>query len=129
MQELIDLKIDFENRNDRPNGLTLDRVVTRTYDTAIKFRIEIVGHELDDTYSVKLLSRYRSSKLQSLCELGDNLEIVEGKLIYTPNLDLISKNDYVQNKLYITQGGLSLDIGQFNYEVEESEISNNIWNG
>ena len=124
MLEYIDFKIEFANRNSRPNGLTLDRVLTRSYDTAIKFRLELVGYELDNTYSVKLLSRYRTSGLQELYELGDNLEIVEGKLIYTPKLDLINKHDYVQNNLYITQDGFSLDIGQFNYEVDVSEFNN-----
>lgn len=122
MQEYIDLTIDFGNRNDRINGITLDRVTTRSYDTAIKFRIEIINHTLDDTYDVKILSKYHKSGLSVMTTLGDSLEITDGKLIYTPKVNLITEADYVRNFLYLSKDGLGLDMAQFNYQVDVSQI-------
>lgn len=122
MIEYIDLKIDFAKRNDRLSGITLDRVTTRSYDTAIKFRIEIADHVLDDTYDVKILSKYSYNQSQILYKVGDNLEFLDGKLIYTPKVDLITEADYVRNYLYLSKDGLGLDMAQFNYEVDLSEI-------
>ena len=73
MIEYIDLKIDFTNRNARVGGVTLDRVTTRNYDTAIKFRIEIIGHALDDAYDVKILSKHHKSRLNVMTTLCDRL--------------------------------------------------------
>jgi len=120
--EYIDLTIDFAKRNDRLNGITLDRVTTRSYDTAIKFRIEIIGHTLDDTYDVKILTKYHKSGLKVMTALGDSLAIVDGKLIYTPKVNLIAEADYVRNYLYLSKDGLGLDMAQFNYEVDVSQI-------
>ena len=122
MIEYIDLTIDFAKRNDRINGITLDRVTTRSYDTAIKFRIEIIGHTLDDTYDVKILTKYHKSDFKILTTLGESLEIVDGKIIYTPKVNLITEADYVRNYLYLSKDGLGLDMAQFNYEVDLSEI-------
>jgi len=122
MQQYIDLTIDFAKRNDRLNGITLDRVTTRSYDTAIKFRIEIVGHVLDATYGVKILTKYHKSGLSVMTTLGGRLEIADGKLIYTPKVNLITEADYVRNFLYLSKDGLGLDMAQFNYEVDLSEI-------
>lgn len=122
MQQYIDLTIDFAKRNDRLNGITLDRVTTRSYDTAIKFRIEIIGHTLDDTYDVKILTKYHKSGLNVMTTLGDSLEIVDGKIIYTPRVNLITEADYVRNYLYLSKDGLGLDMAQFNYEVDVSSV-------
>ena len=122
MIEYIDLKIDFTNRNGQLNGITLDGVMTRSYDTAIKFRIEIVGHVLDESYDVTMLTRYSYDQSQALYKTGDNLEFLDGKLIYTPNVELISQADYVRNYLYLSKDGLGLDMAQFKYKVDLSEI-------
>lgn len=122
MQEYIDLKVDFAKRNAQLSGTTLENVVVRSYDTAIKFRIEIADHVLDDTYDVKILSKYSCDKSQAHYKTGDNLEFLDGKLIYTPKVDLISQADYVRNYLYLSKDGLGLDMAQFNYEVDLSEI-------
>ena len=122
MIEYIDLTIDFTKRNDRINGITLDRVTTRSYDTAIKFRIEIVGHVLDETYGVKILTKYHKSGLSVMTTLGGRLEIADGKLIYTPKVNLITEADYVRNYLYLSKDGLGLDMAQFNYQVDVSQI-------
>lgn len=122
MLEYIDLKIDFTNRNARVGGVTLDRITTRNYDTAIRFRIEVIGHTLDDTYDVKILSKYNNSGLNVMTTLGDSLEIADGKIIYTPKVNLIIEADYIRNFLYLSKVGLGLDMAQFNYQVDVSQI-------
>ena len=123
MQEYIDLKIDFKNRNADMDGITLKDVVVRNYDSAIRFRIEIIGHLLDETYDIKVLSSYQSSDLKIMNTLGNSLEIVDGKLIYAPKVEMITEAEYVKNYLYISKDELGLDIAQFNYDVGLSKIS------
>ena len=122
MQEYIDLKVDFAKRNAKLSGTTLENVVVRSYDTAIKFRIEIADHVLDNTYDVKILSKYSASNLKVMNTLKSGLEIADGKLIYTPKVNLITEADYVRNFLYLSKDGLGLDMAQFNYEVDVSQI-------
>ena len=122
MIEYIDFKIDFTNRNARVGGVTLDRVTTRNYDTAIRFRIEIIGHTLDETYDVKILSKYHTSDFNVMTTLGESLEGADGKVIYTPKVNLITEADYVRNYLYLSKDGLGLDMAQFNYQVDVSHI-------
>lgn len=122
MIEYIDLKIDFTKRNDQLGGITLDNVTIRNYDTAIRFRIEIIGHALDNAHDVKILSKYSASNLKVMTTLGSGLEIADGKLIYTPKVNLITEANYVRNYLYLSKDGLGLDMAQFNYQVDVSQI-------
>lgn len=119
MLNYIDLKLDFSKRNEQINGLTLKHLIIRDYDTALRFRIELVGYELDETYEAKILTKHRKSGLKVI---SPSLLIEDGKLIFAPNVNLITSSDQVSNFLYLSKDGLGLDMAQFNYRVDVSQI-------
>lgn len=85
---------------------------------SVEFHISIDGLELTDNYTAKILSFFHSSKSQA----NMDCEIVEGKIIYKPDTNLISMYEHVTNYVYVYNDNQSLDVREFIYTVDLSKI-------
>ena len=115
---IIPIELRFESDKDSKSAFRTDKTIKSHDVNSVEFHISIDGLELTDNYTAKILSVFHSSKSQA----NVNCEIVEGKIIYKPDTNLISMYEHVTNYVYVYKGNQSLDVREFIYVVDLSKI-------
>ena len=88
---IIPIELRFKADKDSKSAFRTDKTIKSHDVNSVEFHISIDGLELTDNYTAKILSIFHSSKSQS----NVDCEIVEGKIIYKPDTNLISGHEHV----------------------------------
>lgn len=115
---IIPIELRFKADKDSKSAFRTDKTIKSHDVNSVEFHISIDGLELTDNHTAKILSIFHSSKSQA----NVDCEIVEGKIIYKPDTNLISRHEHVTNYVYVYKGNQSLDVREFIYIVDLSKI-------
>lgn len=115
---IIPIELRFKADKDSKSAFRTDKTIKSHDVNSVEFHISIEGLELTDNHTAKVLSIFHSSESQS----NVDCEIVEGKIIYKPDTNLISRHEHVTNYVYVYNGNQSLDVREFIYVVDLSKI-------
>ena len=115
---IIPIELRFKADKDSKSALRTDKTIKSHDVNSVEFHITIDGLELTDSHTAKILSVFHTSESQA----NVNCEIVEGKIIYKPDTNLISRHEHVTNYVYVYNGNQSLDVREFIYVVDLSKI-------
>lgn len=115
---IIPIELRFEADKDSKSAFRTDKTIKSHDVNSVEFHITIEGLELTDNHTAKILSIFHSSKSQ----VNVDCEIVEGKIIYKPDTNLISRHEHVTNYVYVYNNNQSLDVREFIYTVDLSKI-------
>ena len=84
-----------------------------------QFEISVDGLEMDDSYTAEILTKFNFSPETPVLTQAD---IVDGKIIYVFNTDLITAYDYATSFLYLKKEDKTADVFSFSFEVSLSEL-------
>lgn len=84
-----------------------------------QFEIMVDGLEMDDSYTAEILTKFNFSPETPVLTQAD---IVDGKIIYVFNTDLITAYDYATSFLYLKKEDKTADVFSFSFEVSLSEL-------
>src|SRR5574344_1899780 len=115
---ILPIELSFKADKNTRSAFRTDKIIKSHDVNSVEFHISIDGLELTDNHTAKILSIFHSSKSQANVEC----EIVEGKIIYKPDTNLISRHEHVTNYVYVYNGNQSLDVCEFIYIVDLSKI-------
>ena len=115
---IIPIELRFKADKGSKSAFRTEKTIKSHDVNSVEFHISIEGLELTDNHTAKILSVFHSSKSQA----NVNCEIVEGKIIYKPDTNLISRHEHVTNYVYVYNGNQSLDVREFIYIVDLSKI-------
>ena len=115
---IIPIELRFKADKDSKSAFRTDKTIKSHDVNSVEFHITIEGLELTDNHTAKILSIFHSSESQA----NVNCEIVEGKIIYKPDTNLISRHEHVTNYVYVYKDNQSLDVREFIYVVDLSKI-------
>ena len=115
---IIPIELRFKVDKDSKSAFRTNKTIKSHDVNSIEFHITIEGLELTDNYTAKILSIFHTSKSQ----VNMDCEIVEGKIIYKPDTNLISRHEHVTNYVYVYHNNQSLDVREFIYVVDLSKI-------
>src|SRR5574344_1867965 len=115
---IIPIELSFKADKNTRSAFRTDKII-KTHDlNSVEFHITIDGLELTDNHTAKILSVFHSANSQ----VNIDCEIVDGKIIYKPDTNLISRNEHVTNYVYVYHNNQSLDVCEFIYIVDLSKI-------
>ena len=115
---IIPIELRFKADKDSKSAFRTDKTIKSHDVNSVEFHITIDGLELTDNHTAKILSLFHSSN----SKVNIDCEIVDGKIIYKPDTNLISKHEHVTNYVYVYNGNQSLDVREFTYIVDLSKI-------
>ena len=115
---IIPIELRFEADKDSKSAFRTEKTIKSHDVNSVEFHISIEGLELTDSHTAKILSIFHSSESQ----VNTDCEIVEGKIIYKPDTNLISRHEHVTNYVYVYHNNQSLDVREFIYTVDLSKI-------
>ena len=115
---IIPIELRFEVNKDSKSAFRTDKTIKSHDVNSVEFHITIEGLELTNDHTAKILSVFHTSKSQA----NVDCEIVEGKIIYKPDTNLISRHEHVTNYVYVYHNNQSLDVREFIYVVDLSKI-------
>ena len=115
---IIPIELKFKADKGSKSAFRTEKTIKSHDVNSVEFHISIDGLELADNHTAKILSIFHTSKSQA----NVNCEIVEGKIIYKPDTNLISRHEHVTNYVYVYNGNQSLDVREFIYVVDLSKI-------
>ena len=115
---IIPIELRFEADKDSKSAFRTDKTIKSHDVKSVEFHITIDGLELTDNHTAKILSMFHSSKSQA----NVDCEIVEGKIIYKPDTNLITRYEHVTNYVYVYNDNQSVDVREFIYVVDLSKI-------
>ena len=115
---IIPIELRIKADKDSKSALRTEKTIKSHDINSVEFHISIDGLELTDNHTAKILSIFHTSKSQA----NVDCEIVEGKIIYKPDTDLISRHEHVTNYVYVYHNNQSLDVREFIYIVDLSKI-------
>src|SRR5574344_1293810 len=115
---IIPIELRFKADKDSKSAFRTDKTIKSHDINSVEFHISIEGLELTDNHTAKILSVFHSSNSQA----NVDCEISEGKIIYKPDTNLISRHEHVTNYVYVYHNNQSLDVCEFIYIVDLSKI-------
>ena len=115
---IIPIELRFKADKGSKSAFRTEKTIKSHDVNSVEFHITIEGLELTDNHTAKILSIFHTSKSQA----NVNCEIVEGKIIYKPDTNLISRHEHVTNYVYVYHNNQSLDVREFIYIVDLSKI-------
>ena len=115
---IIPIELRFKADKGSKSAFRTEKTIKSHDVNSVEFHISIDGLELTDNYTAKILSVFHSSKSQA----NVDCEIVDGKIIYKPDTNLISRHEHVTNYVYVYHDNQSLDVREFIYVVDLSKI-------
>ena len=115
---IIPIELRFEADKDSKSAFRTDKTIKSHDVNSVEFHISIDGLELTDNHTAKILSLFHTSNSQ----VNVDCDIVEGKIIYKPDTNLITRHEHVTNYVYVYKGNQSLDVREFLYIVDLSKI-------
>ena len=115
---IIPIELRFKADKDSKSAFRTEKTIKSHDVNSVEFHISIEGLGLTNDYTAKILSVFHSSKSQA----NVDCDIVEGKIIYKPDTNLISRHEHVTNYVYVYNGNQSLDVREFIYVVDLSKI-------
>ena len=115
---IIPIELRFKADKDSKSAFRTDKTIKSHDVNSVEFHITIDGVELTDNHTAKILSIFHSSKSQ----VNVDCDIADGKIIYKPDTNLISRHEHVTNYVYVYKDNQSLDVREFIYTVDLSKI-------
>ena len=115
---IIPIELRFKADKDSKSVFRTEKTIKSHDVNSVEFHISIEGLGLTNDYTAKILSVFHSSKSQA----NVDCDIVEGKIIYKPDTNLISRHEHVTNYVYVYHNNQSLDVREFIYTVDLSKI-------
>ena len=115
---IIPIELRFKANKGTKSAFRTEKTIKSHDVNSVEFHISIDGLELADNHTAKILSIFHSSNSQ----VNVDCEIVEGKIIYKPDTNLISRYEHVTNYVYVYHNNQSLDVCEFIYIVDLSKI-------
>ena len=115
---IIPIELRFKADKGSKSAFRTEKTIKSHDVNSVEFHITIDGLELTDSHTAKILSVFHTSKSQA----NVDCEIVEGKIIYKPDTNLISRHEHVTNYVYVYHDNQSLDVREFIYIVDLSKI-------
>ena len=112
------IELRFKADKDSKSAFRTGKTIKSHDINSVEFHISIEGLWLTNDYTAKMLSVFHSSKSQA----NVDCEILEGKIIYKPDTNLISRHEHVTNYVYVYHNNQSLDVREFIYTVDLSKI-------
>ena len=115
---IIPIELRFKADKGSKSVFRTEKTIKSHDVNSVEFHISIDGLELTDNHTAKILSVFHTSKSQA----NVDCEIVDGKIIYKPDTNLISRHEHVTSYVYVYKGNQSLDVREFIYVVDLSKI-------
>ena len=115
---IIPIELKFKADKETRSAFRTDKIIKSHDINSVEFHMTIEGVELTDNHTAKILSIFHSSQSQ----VNKDCEIMDGKIIYKPNTNLISMHEYVTNYVYVYHNNQSIDVCSFTYTVDLSKI-------
>ena len=115
---IIPIELRFKADKGSKSAFRTEKTIKSHDVNSVEFHISIEGLGLTNDHTAKILSVFHSSKSQA----NVDCDIVEGKIIYKPDTNLISRHEHVTNYVYVYKGNQSLDVREFIYIVDLSKI-------
>ena len=115
---IIPIELSFQADKETRLAFSTNKTIKSHDVDSVEFHIAIQGLELTNNHTAKILSIFHSSQSQ----VNTDCEIVDGKIIYKPDTDLISMYETVTSYVYVYHNNQSLDVCAFKYTVDLSKI-------
>lgn len=115
---IIPIELRFKADKGSKSAFRTEKTIKSHDRNSIEFHITIDGLELTGNHTAKILSLFHSSESQ----VNVDCEIIEGKIIYKPDTNLITRHEHVTSYVYVYHNNQSFDVREFIYIVDLSKI-------